>query len=156
MPTQWRIWSLLSCWKEIESNLPRESLSFEFMRWGNTPSALSHSFIFLNQNTYFLCTLHYLLEWRILSLINAFSSLIVHYFVIVLLHDLPGKSSVTELPCIVYFPYLNHCFSQWVYWSIDFVFVDVESIFSAENVHNGEQILACSTNYKARLADTAS
>ena len=154
MPTQWRIWSLLSCWKEIESNLPRESLSFEFMRWGNTPSALSHSFIFLIKT--FLCTLHYLLEWRILSLINGFSSLIVHYFVIVLLHDLPGKSSVTELPCIVYFPYLNRCFSQWVYWSIDFVFVDVESIFSAENVHNGEQILACSTNYKARLADTAS
>ena len=154
MPTQWRIWSLLSCWKEIESNLPRESLSFEFMRWGNTPSTLSHSFIFLNQT--FLCTLHYLLKWRILSLINGFSSLIVHYFVIVLLHDLPGKSSVTELPCIVYFPYLNRCFSQWVYWSIDFVFVDVESIFSAENVHNGEQILACSTNYKGRLADTAS
>lgn len=154
MPTQWRIWSLLSCWKEIESNLPRESLSFEFMRWGNTPSALSHSFIFWTKK--FLCTLHYLLEWRILSLINGFSSLIVHYFVIVLLHDLPGKSSVTELPCIVYFPYLNRCFSQWVYWSIDFVFVDVESIFSAENVHNGEQVLACSTNYKARLADTAS
>ena len=100
-----------------------------------------------------------LLTWvkdALISLINGFSSLIVHYFVIVLLHDLPGKSSVTELPCIVYFPYLNRCFSQWVYWSIDFVFVDVESIFSAENVHNGEQILACSTNYKARLADTAS
>lgn len=152
MPTQWRIWSLLSCWKEIESNLPRESLNL----WDEAIlplPCLIHSFFWTKT---FLCTLHYLLEWRILSLINGFSSLIVHYFVIVLLHDLPGKSSVTELPCIVYFPYLNRCFSQWVYWSIDFVFVDVESIFSAENVHNGEQILARSTNYKARLADTAS